>query len=682
MKKVFSLILIACMAITMLVPSIYAQDDGNFGISRYNSTWLVIINVEHGTARDEIDLPTILTKGEFQIPVIEWVGEYDGNTAGSYFFTAIFEDGTNPENLTATARVVVLQIPSDLPTNTEPELPIDSIPISTRAELEAINDNLSGNFHLVADIDLYGEDWAPLGEFTGILDGQGHIINNMTMNITDMGGGSIGLFSFISGATIRNIGLENVNINSSTGGTFGTFVGVTYAASGQTRPNNMVSSRITNSYATGKISVESAHGLNVGGLVGINNGAVISQSYSAIDITICSGGNVNAGGINGVIISAHSFIGATSFNSSVGSSHNTGSITVSAEGFSNVGGIVGTYSGSSTRRSSTIGSFNTGNIMVTSGQGANVGGITGYTYNAWNGASSCFNTGDVTAISERGIVRVGGIIGRTTAQSSVTASYNRGNIGAISLSDTSVYAGGIVGYAGAWIENSYNTGIVYADTAGISIIGGIVGFTKDEPYPYYDSFALAQHANRPATESSYSLSLHGSPHGTQLTEVQMRDESSVARLNTAPTGRQGRTWWAIDVNINDGFPYLISNPPPGVNTDEITVTLNGNPLEFDVSPIIENDRTLVPFRAIFEALDAEVDWDGEAQTVTANLGETTIELTIGNATAYVNNEPVELDVSPKIIDSRTLVPLRFVAENFGFIVDWNGITRTITINTN
>jgi len=112
--------------------------------------------------------------------------------------------------------------------------------------------------------------------------------------------------------------------------------------------------------------------------------------------------------------------------------------------------------------------------------------------------------------------------------------------------------------------------------------------------------------------------------------------------------------------------------------DEITVRLSGVFLPLDI--IVENGRTLVPFHAISHAMAADVDWNGETQTAIAELREMTIELTIGSAITYVNGQPIELDVSPRIIDNRTFVPLRFVAENFGFYVEWNEDTKTISIN--
>src|SRR5450830_813791 len=91
------------------------------------------------------------------------------------------------------------------------------------------------------------------------------------------------------------------------------------------------------------------------------------------------------------------------------------------------------------------------------------------------------------------------------------------------------------------------------------------------------------------------------------------------------------------------------------------VVLDGQTISFDVPPVIENNRTLVPLRAIFEALGASVQWDGATQTVTATKSDTEITLIIGGQ-AFKNGQPVSLDVPAKIIESRTMVPLRFVSE--------------------
>ena len=114
---------------------------------------------------------------------------------------------------------------------------------------------------------------------------------------------------------------------------------------------------------------------------------------------------------------------------------------------------------------------------------------------------------------------------------------------------------------------------------------------------------------------------------------------------------------------------------------EITVLVNGTAVTFDQPPIIENGRTLVPLRAIFEALGANVEWEQSTQTVTAVRDDITIILKIGDAFLTKNGERIALDVPAKIVGGRTLVPARAVAESFGASVDWNASTRTVTVAT-
>lgn len=109
------------------------------------------------------------------------------------------------------------------------------------------------------------------------------------------------------------------------------------------------------------------------------------------------------------------------------------------------------------------------------------------------------------------------------------------------------------------------------------------------------------------------------------------------------------------------------------------IVLDGKALTFqDAQPTIETGRTLVPLRAVLEALGAEVQWDGAANTVKATRGTTEIKLFIGGQ-AYKNGQPVELDVPARIIDGRTMVPLRFVSEALDYFVNWDEKRQIITI---
>ena len=120
---------------------------------------------------------------------------------------------------------------------------------------------------------------------------------------------------------------------------------------------------------------------------------------------------------------------------------------------------------------------------------------------------------------------------------------------------------------------------------------------------------------------------------------------------------------------------------PAPAAEEIKVLLDGVYLSFDQPPIIEEGRTLVPLRVIFEALGASVEWDPETQTVTAVKDDLTISLQIGSAILSKNGEAIILDVPAQIVGGRTLVPARAVAESFGAFVDWENDTRTVIILT-
>ncbi|MBT9177306.1 MAG: Oligopeptide-binding protein AppA [Firmicutes bacterium] len=111
----------------------------------------------------------------------------------------------------------------------------------------------------------------------------------------------------------------------------------------------------------------------------------------------------------------------------------------------------------------------------------------------------------------------------------------------------------------------------------------------------------------------------------------------------------------------------------------IRITINGIPLTSDAAPVIQNGRTLVPMRAIFEALGAQVHWDDATHTIRAYRREDAIVLQLGSRTAWVNGPSRQLDVAPIAIGGRTMVPLRFAAEALGAQVAWVDATRTVTV---
>lgn len=111
----------------------------------------------------------------------------------------------------------------------------------------------------------------------------------------------------------------------------------------------------------------------------------------------------------------------------------------------------------------------------------------------------------------------------------------------------------------------------------------------------------------------------------------------------------------------------------------IKVLLNGHLLSFDQQPVIINGSTLVPMRAIFEALGAEVSWDSANQTVTGSREGIIITLVIGSSAANKSGQTITLSEPAQLIGGRTMVPLRFVAEAMQAQVNWNDSTKTISI---
>ena len=118
--------------------------------------------------------------------------------------------------------------------------------------------------------------------------------------------------------------------------------------------------------------------------------------------------------------------------------------------------------------------------------------------------------------------------------------------------------------------------------------------------------------------------------------------------------------------------------------DNPIMTVNGQQKEIDpgmgTTPVIINDRTLLPIRAVVEEMGGNVEWDNDTQTVTLTYNNDTIRLVIDNTTAYLNDTANTLDTAPTIINDRTMLPIRFIAESFKFDVDWNEAERIVTIS--
>lgn len=124
-------------------------------------------------------------------------------------------------------------------------------------------------------------------------------------------------------------------------------------------------------------------------------------------------------------------------------------------------------------------------------------------------------------------------------------------------------------------------------------------------------------------------------------------------------------------------------PTQAVNAEgnDIQVILNGNKLTFDQNPIMQDDRVLVPMRAIFEAMGATVTWEEDTQSIFVSKDTVNFIMQVGNNKVFqFDNTEVTLDVPPIVVNDRTLVPIRFIAESFGAMVNWDEANNSVLID--
>ena len=113
-----------------------------------------------------------------------------------------------------------------------------------------------------------------------------------------------------------------------------------------------------------------------------------------------------------------------------------------------------------------------------------------------------------------------------------------------------------------------------------------------------------------------------------------------------------------------------------------TIVIDSRTIDSDTAPFIVDGTTLVPLRVISENMGASVDWNGETRKVTVKKGNTNIQLGIDDNLAYVNGDALTIALAPRIENSRTMVPLRFIGETLDCEVGWDAETKTVYITTN
>jgi hypothetical protein len=345
--------------------------------------------------------------------------------------------------------------------NGEPNTPYQIANVTDLLQFAADVNNYDKCFILTANIDLAAYTFtaaviAPyildsegyyLGApFTGIFDGAGHKITNLTINTNGYGSAYLGLFGYLNSGEVKNIGVENFSITSDSGiDSSGGLVGFNGSGS------------INDCCSTGIITGGNGSGA-LGGLVGYNSGGPITNSNSMVNVT-CGNRSHGLGGLAGSNDGTISHCFATG---NVSGYNDEYKLDVGDLG-GLVGGNVGTISDS----------WASGNISGGDSYIGYLGGLAGS--NIGGTIINCFATGNVTGIgnSSGNCIQIGGLVGENGYYDGPGTIINCFATGDVNGNDYSYSNGGLVGYNSQWciISNSYSIGTV----TGESFIGGLVG---------------------------------------------------------------------------------------------------------------------------------------------------------------------------------------------------------------
>ncbi len=186
-------------------------------------------------------------------------------------------------------------------------------------------------------------------------------------------------------------------------------------------------------------------------------------------------------------------------------------------------------------------------------------------------------------------------------------------------------------------------------------------------------------------EAGETVTIKATPDsGYQLDKMTVKDKNnSTVKLKkvddneytfTMPVGKVSVDATFVQKDAADDSNAAEAGKTIKLQIGSCIVNVDNEAVIYDVAPVIRNDRTLVPIRIITEALGGKVDWNGATKEVTLSINDKEIKMTIGKTLE-------KYGVAPVIIDGRTFVPVRFVADELGANVAWDDATKTVTIKT-
>jgi len=163
--------------------------------------------------------------------------------------------------------------------------------------------------------------------------------------------------------------------------------------------------------------------------------------------------------------------------------------------------------------------------------------------------------------------------------------------------------------------------------------------------------------------------------------VQLARGANVIVLEaTDAAGNIGRT----SLNVTYAVAHVQGSLTIDLTVGQTGMIVNGMAHATDSAPVIRNSRTMLPVRSLIEAFGGSVQWNAATRMTVVTLGGRTVQLTIGSNRATVDGKSVAIDsangaVVPEIINGRTYLPLRFLADSLGISVAWDASSQTVSV---
>lgn len=603
-------------------------------------------------------------------------------------------------------------------------------------------------FKQTADIDLKNEpNWTPIGTmlveegrpFQGTFDGGGHQIANLTIS---NGGQYGGLFGYTEGAVIKSCNVTGeVNGYNCTGGIVGYANNNTHILNCSFQGNvegdgeerggivghTSSGCEVSGCFVTGTVTGDR----EVGGIAGSGVGT-IKNCYALANVTATG---VNAGGIAGKAygvtiencyysgeVSAKDYAGGIAgYVSGAKTIRNCVSLAESVTGIGFVNRIVGcvrqntnlinnhsynrtklvidgntTYADGTDEKDGTNVFVSAGRVM-TDVQKGEVFDWAGFDENIWSipteaGKLPSLQKGtypDLPNLPSKDLT-----IG-TTPQHFTTRNIGNGFVVKV-LSPTEDIGNTpfevqyrLHDTTGEWMSAVPNTAGTYDVKITRAADGDINPFACEIP----EGLVLTKKRSSSSGAATQTYTAQFDTNGGSAVDKVKTDKNGKIERPADPT-KEGYIFvgWYSDSKLTKPFDFsaeLTANSTlyaKWKENNEIILTIGsrkisvfGREIQNDVAPKIVNDRTMLPIRIVAESLGGTVTWNGELQRVTIQKGADVILITIGADTAYVNGTAVKLDAAAFVENGRTYLPLRFISETLGAQVAWNEAEKTVTI---